>query len=160
MAAEELQAGTKFEGRWSGSGWEFDLTFTVDKVGANDAEGHSDWVLRGVPDQHSADYGPKIGNSAVEKWKGECTGRAVRVKGFETKDPAEIIAAGEYQLVLRHSDDLYKSESDDEEDVIEREKFRRAQVAMGKVSGSGVRLIRWDRSVMPNDLALCCSASL
>ena len=132
MAAEGLQAGAQFEGTWSGSGWEFDLTFAVDKVAGKDAEGHSDWVLRGVPKQYDADYGPKIGASAVERWKGEFTGRSIRAKDFETDDPADIIAEGQYQLVLRHADDLYKI--DDEKDALEREKFPRSQVVNGKVS--------------------------
>eukprot|EP01046_Picozoa_sp_COSAG06_P071624 COSAG06_NODE_20575_length_789_cov_10.924638_1_plen_96_part_01 len=84
-AAEKLQAGTKFEalGGWQGAGWRFDLTFVVDVVDGEKAEGHSDWVLRAVPQPFEADYGPKIGSSAVEKWKGTTSGRAIRVEGFE-----------------------------------------------------------------------------
>ena len=144
-AAEKLQAGTKFEalGGWQGAGWRFDLTFVVDVVDGEKAEGHSDWVLRAVPQQYEAEYGPKIGSSAVEKWKGTTSGRAIRVEGFEKEDKAEVIAEGKYQLVLLYEDDLYDDDSDDEEEIIERDGgHKRAQVAMGRVSGCFVKLVR------------------
>jgi len=147
-AAEKLQAGTKFEalGGWQGGGWRFGLTFVVDVVDGEKAEGHSDWVLRAVPQQYEAEYGPKIGTSAVERWKGTVSGRAICVAGVETDDPAEIIAEGKYQLVLVHGEDLYDDDSDDEEEIIERDGGRRsAQVAMGQVSGYFVKLVRLPR---------------
>ena len=98
--ADELTAKTTFEGSWSGDGWDFDLALVIDKVSGGAVEGHTKWTLRAVPKKYEDEYGPKVGGSAKELWKGKRDGRQLAAEGYETEDPAGIIAEGKYQLVL------------------------------------------------------------
>jgi len=128
----ELTGGSHFEGTWSGDGWAFDLTLVLETISDDGAvEGRTDWVLRGVPAAHSESYGDKVGGApAVEFWKGKRDNRQLSGEGYETQDPAGIIATGKYQLVLLSR-----------EQAKEQAQTKR-QVLSGVISGHHVRLVR------------------
>ena len=128
----ELTGGSHFEGTWSGDGWTFSLTLVVETISDDGAvEGRTNWVLRGVPAAHSESYGDKVGGApAVELWKGKRDDRQLSGEGYETQDPAGIIATGKYQLVLLSR-----------EQAKEHAQTKR-QVLSGVISGHHVRLVR------------------
>ena len=134
-----LAADTKFEGVWSGDGWVFDLTLTVEMIVGDNVQGHSDWVLRGVPDKYKESFSSKMGSSALEHWKGKRNGRALTAEGHATEDRGDIITKAKYELELQ-------AEIDDH--AADKQGAKKLQILSGGCSEHGkpkqhVRLVRY-----------------